>query len=51
MSIYKEILRDYKITAETLREERAKLNPDKKVITRLCEDLVRLADAMERNKY
>lgn len=48
MSFLQELKDEYKITAEAYRE--AKEKDDKKLMLRFSEDLVRIADAMEREK-
>ncbi len=46
MSFLQELRRDYKITMDAYQE--AKDDGDKKLAYSLAEDLVRIADAMER---
>ena len=48
MSFLQELRKDYKITAEAYRE--AKEDGDKELAKYHCEELIRIADAMEREQ-
>ena len=48
MSFLSDLKNEYKLTNEALMD--AKKKGDKKLIYRFCEDLIRIADAMEREQ-